>query len=335
MPARTTFQHDAVTVRNFNSSDEPHVLELLRTVFGEWPREIPDVTPVEFFRWKQMDSPFGPSLMVIAELDERIVGFGAYMPWRFLARGQIVNSLRGVDFAVHPDYRRRGVSMALRLSKFPSGTSLVWSNPNEQITPGTLRAGRRLVQTSAHYVRPQRPVTSVRRAVARRSRTPREPTVEAERALEVIGADSCTSLLQRGAHVSDRLATAKTLDYLRWRYRHDSYRAVQVESGGATRGVAIFRCRRHGSFWVSHVCELFVEPGDRRTVGRLLGRVAGAAPCDLLRCSFPSRAQAASHGFIHHRRGSVLTVHPVQQGLAPDPTLPGSWSLSVGDLELL
>jgi GNAT superfamily N-acetyltransferase len=335
MRSPTTAQHGAVTARGFNSSDEPHVLELLQTVFGEWPRDIRDVTPVEFFRWKQMESPFGPSRMMVVELDGRVAGFGAYMPWRFLARGQIVNAMRGVDFAVSPDYRRRGVSMALRLSSFPSDISLVWSNPNEQISPGSRKAGRKLIRISAHFVRPRRPVAIIGRTCARGSRTPQELTVEAEPALDVIEAETCRSLLERGGQVSDRLATAKSLDYLRWRYRHPTYHAVRLESGGVTRGVAIFRCRRHGSLWVSHICELFAEDDDRRTVSLLLGRAADAAPSDLIRCSFSSRAQAASLGFIRRRRGSVLTVHPLEPGLVPDPTLPDSWSLSVGDLELL
>lgn len=158
--------------------------------------------------------------------------------------------------------------------------------------------------------------------------------MEAQPAVEVIGDDTCASLFERG-DVSGRLVTAKTRDYLRWRYRHNSYHALRIDSGGTISGAAIFRCRRHGSFWVSHVCDLFAEDGDRRTVGRLLRQVAAAAPCDLIRCSFASRAQAASHGFIRHRRGTVLMVHQLMPGLVPDPTLSASWSMSVGDLELL
>jgi GNAT superfamily N-acetyltransferase len=332
---RSTSQSDAVTARNFHSSDQPHVLELLQAVFGEWPRDIPGMTPAEFFRWKHMEMPFGPSRMLVAEADGRIVGFGAYMPWRFRARGQLVKALRGVDFAVHPAYRRRGVSMALRLSTYPSEISLAWSNPNEQIRPGDRKRGRRLIQVSPNFVSPRRPLVSVRRACSRGSSTPRQLSVEAEPAAAVLDDHTITSLLAAGSHVSDRLVTAKPLDYLRWRYGIDTYHAVRLESGGAARGAAIFRCRRHGPLWVSHLCELFAEDGDRRAVSRLLARVADAAPSDLIRCSFRSRARASSHGFIQHGHRPVLTVHPVQPGLTPDPTVPASWSLSVGDLELL
>lgn len=142
MSTGTTLQRETVTARGFVSTDEPDVLALLQTVFGEWPRDVRDVTPADFLRWKHIESPFGPSRMVVAEIDQRIVGFGAYMPWRFRVRGRIVKALRGVDFAVHPAYRRRCVSMALRASADLSGdTSLVWSNPNEQVRPGYVSPG--------------------------------------------------------------------------------------------------------------------------------------------------------------------------------------------------
>jgi hypothetical protein len=151
----------------------------------------------------------------------------------------------------------------------------------------------------------------------------------------LIGDSPLTSLLDHSRHAHDRLATLRTRDYLRWRYgRHADYRAIRVERGGAS-GVVIFRCRRHGSLWASHICELLVERDDRAIVRSLLKRVREAAPVDFIRCSFTSRAEAATHGFLHHPRGLLLTISPLRRGLAPDPTRPDSWALSIGDLELL
>src|ERR1700676_164868 len=67
-------------------------------------------------------------------------------------------------------------------------------------------------------------------------------------------------LLARTKQPSDRLATAKDLDYLLWRYGpFEEYRAMRADAGAGCAGMVIFRPRRHGSFWVSHVCELLVE----------------------------------------------------------------------------
>jgi hypothetical protein len=276
--------------------------------------------------------------LVVAEADGLIVGFVAYMPWRLKARERPVLSVRGVDLAVHPAYRRRGVSVALRQeSKISSEFGFIWSNPNVQSQPGQRKVGRRPVRVLAQFVQPRGQIArTAGRVYAGRSRSTCHLSVEAEPAGRVIDDDLLTPLIDHTGQPDDRLATDKTVDYLRWRYgRFDEYHAVRIDSGGAPKGVAVFRCRLHGSYRVSHICELFVERGDRRAVRELLRRVRDAAPVDIMRCGFPSHAQAASHCFFHYRSRSLLTTAPLQPNILPDPARRDSWALSVGDLELL
>jgi GNAT superfamily N-acetyltransferase len=341
MPTRPTAFDGAVNVRAFAAEDEPRVLEVLQAAFGQWPRDIQGVAPSEFFRWKHMAGPFGPSILLAAEADGAVIGFAAYMPWRFRANGQILATMRGVDFAVHPSHRRRGASVALiqtAVSHFSGDVAFVWSNPNEQIRPGSLRSGRRQVGRFPHFVRPRGPLRdTIQRACAKGSETPGHLQIEAEPAAEILrdGAHS-SLLLALTKQPGDLLVTAKDLDHLRWRYgRFDEYRAIRADVGTGRSGMVIFRPRRHGPFWVSHVCELFVEQNDRRSARHLLHQVRDAAPADFLSCSFPSRHDAALFGFVPYRRGTALTTYPLQQNLTPDPTQRASWALSLGDLELL
>ena len=338
MPTGPIVLDSVVTARAFNSNDEDAVLDLLQAAFGTWPRDMSGVSASEFFRWKHLDAPFGPSALVVAEADGLIVGFVAYMPWRFKARGRPVLSLRGTDLAVHPAYRRRGVSVALRReSKVSSEFSFIWSNPNVHSRPGQRKVGRRPVRVLAQFVQPRAQIArTAARAYAGRSRTPRYLSVQAEPAERVIDDDLLKGLTDHAGQAGDRLATDKTVDYLHWRYgRFDDYRAVRIDTGGAPRGLAIFRCRLYGSYWVSHICELLVERGDQRAVRQLLGRVRDAAPVDIIRCCFRSHAQAAAHGFFDYRSRSLLTTAPLQPNIEPDPGRPDSWALSGGDLELL
>jgi GNAT superfamily N-acetyltransferase len=337
MPTGPPVLDSAVRARPFRADDEPHVLGLLQAVFREWPREISGATPAEFFRWKHVDGPYGPSSMVVAEADGRVVGFAAYMPWRFTTGGRVVNAVRGVDLVVHPAYRMRGVSLALRTAtKFASDVGFSWSNPNVDSRPGGRKVGRRPVRIVTQFIQPRGPGRALLRACAGGARTPRRISIDAPPAAGVIGEAPLTSLLDHSAPAHHRLATLRTVDYLRWRYgRHADYRAIRVERDGAGAGVVIFRCRRHGSLWASHICELLVDRGDRVLVRSLLQQVREAAPVDFIRCSFASRSEAAAHGFVHYRRGLLLTISPLQRGLAPDPTRPDSWALSIGDLELL
>jgi hypothetical protein len=160
--------------------------------------------------------------------------------------------------------------------------------------------------------------------------------VTARSAAEVLDDGANVSLLGETGEPGDRLTTAKDLDYLRWRYgQFEEYRAVRLDADEGGNGMAIFRPRRHGTFWVLEVCELLVERRDRRTARRLLRQVREAAPADLLSCGFPSRHEAALCGFVQVRHREVLVTYPLQQKLVPDSTRRASWALSRGDLELL
>jgi GNAT superfamily N-acetyltransferase len=337
MPTAPTALDAPITARPFRQDDESGVIELLQASFGEWPGELTGVTPAEFFRWKHLDGPNGPSTMVVAEADDAVIGFVAYMQWPFSTGNRVAKALRGVDLAVHPSYRRRGVSLALRTAtKFTREINFTWSNPNEASRPGGAKVGRHPVTILPPFVRPSSPGMTLRRAFSGRPKTPRELSIHAEPAARLIGDGPLTSLLGHASHAHDRLSTLRSHEYLRWRYGpYEEYRAVRVEAGGETRGLAIFRCSRHESHWASHICELLVEPDDRQTARRLLRAVRDAAPVDLLRCSFASRAQAASHGFLHVGRGVPLNISRLQRDFIPDPTQAGSWALTIGDLELL
>jgi hypothetical protein len=340
MPAGSIAPRGQVKVRGFEAGDGPGVLELLQETFGDWPRDFKGIAPSEFFRWKHMDGPLGPSKLLVAEADDVVVGFLAYMPWRFLASGQVLSTMRGVDLAVHRSYRQLGVSMAIRAeANPPSSVAFIWSTPNEQSHAGQLKSGRRDVRNLPRFVRPCRRVVgdATRRACARAAKAAEYLHVEAHTAGEVLrDGERASWLLAQPLKPSGHLATFKNLYYLQWRYaQFEEYRAITVEASASGRGMAIFRRRRHGSCWVSHVCELFVEQNDPRTMRRLFRGVREAAPADFISCNFSSRLHAARYGFVQRRGGTFLTIYPLQQNLTPDPTRRSSWMLSLGDLELL
>jgi hypothetical protein len=160
--------------------------------------------------------------------------------------------------------------------------------------------------------------------------------VEAETAAEILRDGTHVSpLLAHTRESSHRLATAKDLHYLRWRYgRLEEYRGARADPGRGN-GIVIFRVRRHGRFWVSHVCELFAEQNDQRTVRHLLQGVRAAAPVDFLIGSFTSRRAAARWGFVQVPGGTELRTRSLHQNVIPDPSRRTSWGLSRGDLELL
>jgi hypothetical protein len=331
--------HTAVRVRSFQPPDERGVIELLEVAFSPWLVDIDSVCATEFFHWKHLFSPFGPSVLLVVEADGELIGFAAYMPWRLQAGGQIVPTLRGVDFAVHPAHRRRGATTAiLTAANSLPGAAFIWSNPNEAARRGGLKSGRKQIGTLPRFFRPCRPsAQTIRRVQSRSARTPQRLTIEAEPAGEALRDERGVSqLLALSPASSERLSTVKDLDFLRWRYgRLAEYRAVRIDAPARCSGLAIFRPRRFSSLWVLDVCELLVEHGDRAGTRALLRRVNDTARADLISCSFPSRRDAAVSGFLQARHGTTLVTRPLRAELTPDPTRPDSWSLSRGDIELM
>jgi GNAT superfamily N-acetyltransferase len=342
MPAASPDSSEGgVEIRAFEAEDEARVLAILTAAFGRWPLDVDGVDASEFFRWKHMASPFGPSMLLVAEAAGEVVGFGAWLRWRLRARRQTLGALRGVDMVVHPAYRGRGIQVALvrKASElFSAETAFTFSSPNQRSRSGSLSLGGREVGRLSRFVRPHRPLRgAVRRILERGAGTSQPPPVDAETAAEVLRAgDDVSQLLAESEAPIECLTTARDLDYLRWRYGPvDEYRALRFDADDQLAGLAIFRVRRHGSAWVCRVCELVVAHNDRRISRRLLDRVRKAAPADFVTCNFPSRRDAAMCGFVRSPGGTLVVARPLHQNLIPDPTRRASWALSIGDLELL
>ena len=332
----------AVEVRAFVPGDEPAVLEVLRAAFGEWPRGIEGVTPSEFFRWKHIEGPYGPSSVLVAEADGEIIGLLAYMRWRFRAGEQMLETMRGVDFAVHPDRRRPGASSALTraaVEHFPSDLAFAWGNPNGKGAPVSLKSGWHDVGKVTRFLQPRPSLlgTIAGRSVIKGPPAPAGGRITTASAAELLGDRTFVSRLLAGHEVRDgRMTTARDVDYLRWRYgRFSEYRAVRTEPGGCGNGLAIFRPRRHGRFSVLDICELLVDTNERGISRQLVRKALDGAPANFVSRTHPSRREAAGRGFIQLPHTEVLVSYPLQQNGVPDSTRRASWALSRGDLELL
>ncbi|MDE3069977.1 MAG: GNAT family N-acetyltransferase, partial [Acidobacteriota bacterium] len=322
--------------REYNEADEPAVLELLQTVFGSWPRGI-EGSPAEFFRWKHLHGPHGCSALFVAECEGVLAGFVAYMPWRLRVDGERVSALRGVDLAVHPQFRRRGVSQALRVAadSLLQG-AFIWASPNDPAHRGGVKHGRRSGGRIPPFARfCGRISQSARRTWRGDPDGTASLPVRAPEARETLADDEYVSRLFASVpHPAGRLSTDRDVSYLRWRYAHfPEYRAVVAGAEGGAGGIAIFRPRRYGRFWVLDVSELLAEGAKTSVQRQLLAQLSKAAAADFLVCNFRSRRQAALHGFLQASRGvSLYTRIPDGGRVVVDPTGSGAWALSRGDL---
>jgi GNAT superfamily N-acetyltransferase len=330
-----------LAVRPYHDADEPSVLALLRAALGGGPAGIRSAA---FFRWKHLENPFGRSFLIVAEADGRIVGLRAFLRWRFQTADRIVEAVRAVDTATHPDYQGRGVFSRLTrraLEELRGEADLVFNTPNAASLAGYLKMGWSVVGHIPVRLRIRRPVSFARHVRGHGSLRP-APTVDAAPASVALRDRAAVAdLLERSERPSERLFTPRTTEYLQWRYGREDvmpYRVITEEREGQFRGLAIFRVRSRGALWESMLTELIVPAGDSRTAGQLLRRVVRAAATDHLTSSFHSGSMvgrtAMRAGFVRLPRGVTLAANRLRDDLRPDPTDLRSWALTLGDVEV-
>jgi GNAT superfamily N-acetyltransferase len=322
----------SVTIRPYLDRDEAVVLDLLTASLGPGPVGLR--TP-ELFRWKHLENPFGRSVMLVAEDEDRVIGLRAFMRWRFTGEEGQVEAVRAVDTATHPDHQGRGVFSQLTrsaLAQLPGeGVDLVFNTPNAKSGPGYLKLGWREVGRIGVAAKVGRIL---------RTRSDEPPPIDAMSARQVLADARLPDLLAHAEVDGSRLETRRDLAFLEWRYGAGplDYRAVLHEVSGDLRGVAFVRVRARGRWWQTSVPDVVVESGDRSAARRLLRSASACAPTDLAVTRLPSGSTAsqaaAGQGFVRLPGGIRFVVNAVRDDVVPDPTALRSWALRLGDVEV-
>jgi hypothetical protein len=101
------------TIRNARRTDEVQLLELLARGFQRWPAfELP-VSPLEHLRWKMRSDPLAARHHYVTEIDGKIVAMVLRILRRIRLRGRDYLAKDGVDAAVDPRHRSRGLYAAM------------------------------------------------------------------------------------------------------------------------------------------------------------------------------------------------------------------------------
>ena len=312
---------DTITTRALTDEDVEPFLELMRVSLGE--TRLLGRT-LELFWWKHFDNPFGRSIALLAEADDRVVGLRTMMRWDLsTADGQTLRCVRPVDTATHPDYQRRGIfrrltEEALDIAR-DQDIDLVFNTPNEKSGAGYLSMGWSEVGPVGAMVRPSW------RAVSGKSPSPQPPQF----------LDDPTPAWPLA--VADRapvgLRTLRTPQYLMWRFAgHPTARYHQVAGKDS---VAVVRSNIRNGRRELIVADVY---GDRPSSA--LRRAAHRARAHYAGTWFspgaPERTAAIRSGYLPVPGVSPLTLmgRPLG-GLEVDWADMRTWDLSISDLELL
>ncbi|MFP3951995.1 MAG: GNAT family N-acetyltransferase [Candidatus Bathyarchaeia archaeon] len=107
-------------IRLYRPGDEDDIVRLLDLCFEGWPKI--DVNPLEYWRWKYVDSPFWKNDISLGILDGEIIACKHSLYFGLKIGDEVLEATLGSDLAVHPDYRNMGVSR--KVSGFSSNRKM-------------------------------------------------------------------------------------------------------------------------------------------------------------------------------------------------------------------
>lgn len=318
-----------LTLRRATAADFPAIVALARDSLG-WADD-----DERFLVWKHQENAFGASPMWVALDGDRVVGFRAFLRWEFFVDGRVVEAVRAVDTATHPEYQGRGIFTRLTLQALDElraeGIELVFNTPNDKSRPGYLKMGWQEVGQLRIAAMPLRLRCLAVLHTARRSagRWPL-PTESGEAAATVLQpASTFGPLLASQPEVG--IVTRRTPEYLAWRYGHEGLGYRVVRRGVAlSEGFAVFRLRRRGKAIECVVCDVLVPEGDARLVAAMMRRVRAVVRADYI-VRLDPRLVAAGPFVRIPGMGPILTCRTLDEG----PVAPlEEWRLTMGDVEL-
>ncbi|HEX5615949.1 MAG TPA: GNAT family N-acetyltransferase [Acidimicrobiia bacterium] len=327
---------DGLVVRPAVAADLPAVLDLLGASLGRDDDERYDA----LYRWKHEENPFGASPAWVADDGGRLAGVRVLMRWEFDTPIGRRRAVRAVDTATHPDYQGRGLFTRLTLHALDElraeGVDFVFNTPNDQSRPGYLKMGWQVVGRLPAAAVPTGWRGALRMPAARVAAERWSlPTTVGEPAAGVLADTAAVADLLAACPGAGGLATARSPEFLRWRYGTPllDYR-VLVAPGGVRHGLLLFRLRRRGPAREAVLADVLVPGDDARARRRLVGALRRSVDADyVMGLAPPSRALADRMVPLPARAGPILTWRRVAAA-ADAPPARAEWRVTLGDIEL-
>ena len=329
-------------LRAATPGDKPAIIDLLRKSLGESTIPKSEI----LWNWKHEENPFGPSYLLLAEEDEKLVGVRAFMKWEWGWKGQIYKAIRAVDTATDPAYQGRGIFKKLTLEQLAickrEGVSFVFNTPNSQSKPGYLKMGwveqgklplkfKLLRPLSMAYLRLFRENKSVE-TVDHLS-----PVIEWE--------PNIVPLVKKAVITGDYLSTRISPEYVSWRYERNPLFRYHYFTDH-TNFLIISRMKKHSFGCELRLVEFFLLNGNAnpQTVGKEAKRQV-MEYCKVNKVDFISLSglQCSLYkdcctwmGFVPIRSmGPSITLRDLNMNSSFQELLTmKNWAFSLGDLEL-
>jgi hypothetical protein len=98
-----------ILIRKYLEGDEAGIVSLLDSTFNGWPHVDTELSPIEYWRWKYLETPL-PSEISVGVDGTKIVSCHHTNTLKIQLIDKEIPGATALDFAVHPDYRGMGLS---------------------------------------------------------------------------------------------------------------------------------------------------------------------------------------------------------------------------------
>ena len=265
-------------------------------------------------------------------------------------------AIRAVDTATHPGYQRKGIFTKLTTAVLDYAQkdeiAFVFNTPNQQSLPGYLKMGWHKVGVLPMYMK-------VLNTVGMFTGSLKSALTNKHNAADVSSVIGHT-LPEAGAWLDENQAqinlliesdelmrgrgftTARSFDFLRWRYGKHPYVKYHVVSdtvNGELQGVVFCRANSRKGLREIMINDLLMRTPDREAVKNLINTLIWSVKADYLIAHFGAGSehltllrQCGFHALPG--QGMAFTVRDLGRPVTPDPFVLDNWSLCLGDLEI-
>jgi len=260
-----------VTIREHSEKDIEQIVDLNQRIFSQ--QEHFDIKRDEkWFRWKNIDSPFGKSIVIVAENEDgEIVGSRVFWPWKFRIRTSEVFAYQPIDAVIDPKYQGRGLFYTMTVETLDialnNEATFIFNFSNKNSLPRNLSFGWSFVSKLIWYVKIINPSY-----VFNMSRKAENIHQFGDYKLTEDAIEKIMFITSFGGYIK----AARSLDFVRWRYLNHPFFTYGVVNFTNERSTiwTIFLVNSLGKYRKMFVVDIF---GEYRLIGGLLAKLRGAA----------------------------------------------------------
>lgn len=361
------------SARPYEAGDEERIVPLLDAVFNGWPPFDLVHSPLDYWRWRYLDFPSKPGLIIVYQVDDEIVGCSHASRLHMKIGDRLYSGCLGGDVAILKAYRGHGIAgtmfkLAARLRKESGIWFTYYETRNTRLLRSFKKTDYRLPFQSRHLVR----VKDINLHLKRQQHAKRWLKSCIFRSLKALNQLVYLQLRSEGSR-DLKLSEIATFDarfdvfrdqvakdysliiqrdrhYLNWRYcdtRGGDYLVKCAEDAEGVQGYIVLRIDfKDKNYPIAYIVDLLCKT-DRQAAAKALiadslsyfdQQGVPAVHC-LVPKKHPYRKLLAAHGFVDTLERTIVFLRanmPMEEEMAALKFIgPGQAYYSFGDIDTI